>query len=77
MKTSKKTRKHTDKLFNTSFLRKISVIDNILALMEKYTNNLEEVVAERTSQVQEEKKKTEALLYSILPRCGNNILVVS
>lgn len=48
--------------------KKISVIDNILALMEKYTNNLEEVVAERTSQVQEEKKKTEALLYSILPR---------
>ncbi|KAL4224652.1 Retinal guanylyl cyclase 1 [Mactra antiquata] len=48
--------------------KKASVVDNVLAMMEKYTNDLEDIVAERTSQVQEEKKKTDALLYSILPR---------
>lgn len=36
--------------------------------MEKYANNLEVLVDERTDQLSEEKKKTEALLYEMLPR---------
>ncbi|KYQ56875.1 Guanylate cyclase 32E [Trachymyrmex zeteki] len=36
--------------------------------MEKYTNNLEALVNERTDQLTEEKKKTDALLYEMLPR---------
>ena len=40
----------------------------MIAMMEKYTNNLEEIVAERTQQLQEEKIKTDALLYRMLPR---------
>lgn len=36
--------------------------------MEKYANNLEQLVDERTDQLQEEKKKTEALLLEMLPR---------
>lgn len=36
--------------------------------MEKYANNLEALVDERTDQLQEEKKKTEALLLEMLPR---------
>lgn len=40
----------------------------MLAMMEKYANNLEEIVDERTDQLIEEKKKTDALLYEMLPR---------
>lgn len=40
----------------------------MLNLMEKYTNNLEEIVAERTSQLEEEKKRSEMLLLRMLPK---------
>ena len=40
----------------------------MLAIMEKYANNLEVVVAARTAELLEEKKKTEALLHRMLPR---------
>ena len=40
----------------------------MLELMEKYSYNLEGLVQERTHQLVEEKKKTEELLYRMLPR---------
>lgn len=40
----------------------------MIELMEKYASTLESQVAERTQQLMEEKKKTDALLYSMLPR---------
>lgn len=40
----------------------------MMAMMEKYANNLEALVDDRTDQLMEEKKKTEALLYEMLPR---------
>lgn len=43
-------------------------MDNMISLMEKYTDHLEEVVRERTEQLQEEKQKTDALLYRMLPK---------
>jgi guanylate cyclase, other len=39
----------------------------MLAIMEKYAYNLEGLVQERTTQLSEEKKKTETLLLRMLP----------
>ena len=47
--------------------RKPNIFDNMLAMMEKYASNLEGLVSERTQQLLEEKKKTEALLLRMLP----------
>ncbi len=43
-------------------------MDNMVNMLEKYANNLEEIVSQRTSELLEEKKKTDRLLYSMLPR---------
>ena len=42
-------------------------MDNMIQKMEKYANNLEEIVESRTSELVEEKKKTDLLLYRMLP----------
>jgi len=42
-------------------------MDNIMSMMEKYAYNLEEIVEERTQQLVEEKKRTDRLLYRMLP----------
>jgi len=42
-------------------------MDNMLQMMEKYANNLEELVEEKTQQQMEEKKKADMLLYSMMP----------
>ncbi|XP_035824916.1 guanylate cyclase 32E [Aplysia californica] len=47
---------------------KSNIIDNMLAMMEKYATNLEAVVAERTEQLRLEKRMTENLLLRMLPR---------
>jgi hypothetical protein len=47
--------------------RKKNIIDTMLLKIESYTNNLEELVKERTDQLEEERKRTETLLYSMLP----------
>ncbi len=43
-------------------------MDNMLKMMEKYADSLEELVQERTQELEEEKKKTDMLLYSMLPQ---------
>ncbi|XP_074600822.1 guanylate cyclase 32E-like [Brevipalpus obovatus] len=47
---------------------KNNILDNMLDMMERYTTNLEALVDERTDQLIQEKKKTEDLLYEMLPR---------
>lgn len=43
-------------------------MDDLLRRMEQYANNLESLVEEKTEQLSMEKRKTEELLYQVLPR---------
>ena len=45
-----------------------NIFDNMLAMMEKYANNLEALVEDRTQLLIEEKQITDTLLHEILPR---------
>lgn len=45
-----------------------NIMDQMMEMMEKYANNLEEIVNERTRLLCEEKKKTEDLLHRMLPQ---------
>ncbi|CAG2105133.1 unnamed protein product [Medioppia subpectinata] len=45
-----------------------TLTENLLARMEQYANELESIVECRTHELAEEKKRTEELLYQILPK---------
>ncbi|XP_049868984.1 guanylate cyclase 32E-like [Pectinophora gossypiella] len=47
---------------------KTNIFDNMLAMMEKYASNLETLVAARTEQLLQEKRRTDDLLNRMLPR---------
>ncbi|XP_072373720.1 atrial natriuretic peptide receptor 1-like [Scyliorhinus torazame] len=47
---------------------KVSPVDMMMTLMEKYSKHLETLVAERTQDLVHEKQKTDRLLYSMLPK---------
>lgn len=49
-------------------VRKPNILDNMMSIMEKYQTNLEELVADRTVQLLDEKRKTETLLLRMLPK---------
>ncbi|KAG5680913.1 hypothetical protein PVAND_010391 [Polypedilum vanderplanki] len=47
--------------------RKVNFVDTMFQMLEKYSNNLEELIKERTEQLDMERKKTEQLLNRMLP----------
>ncbi|RDD43673.1 Atrial natriuretic peptide receptor 1 [Trichoplax sp. H2] len=56
------------KLKSSSYGKDTDILDNVVALLEKYANHLEDLVEERTNELIEEKKKTDDLLYRMLPK---------
>ena len=49
-------------------------MDNMVGLLEKYATNLEELVQHRTAELVEEKKRTDSLLYQMLPKYVRRLL---
>nr|XP_020633304.1 retinal guanylyl cyclase 2-like [Pogona vitticeps] len=48
--------------------KKTNIIDSMLRTLEQYSSNLEELIRERTEELEMEKQKTEKLLTRMLPR---------
>ncbi|XP_070554875.1 speract receptor-like [Ptychodera flava] len=46
---------------------KPNILDNMIAIMERYSNQLEEIVDERTQELRHEKRRVEGLLHRMLP----------
>ncbi|CAD5125101.1 DgyrCDS13346 [Dimorphilus gyrociliatus] len=44
-----------------------NIMDVMIHKLETYTNNLEEIISNRTTELMEEKRKTDRLLYRMLP----------
>ncbi len=44
-----------------------NLIDHMVGMLEKYANNLEKIVEERTEQALEERKRADKLLEKMLP----------
>ena len=52
---------------NDYFFRKLDIVDAMLQKLEKYADNLEDLVDQRTAELEDEKLKTEKLLCRMLP----------
>ncbi|KAM6163722.1 retinal guanylyl cyclase 1 [Rhynchocyon petersi] len=47
--------------------RKMNIIDSMLRMLEQYSSNLEDLIRERTEELEVEKRKTDRLLTQMLP----------
>ncbi|KAL6039611.1 hypothetical protein STEG23_002418 [Scotinomys teguina] len=59
---------HTFDLFKSiNKGRKMNIIDSMLRMLEQYSSNLEDLIRERTEELEQEKQKTDRLLTQMLP----------
>ncbi|XP_067903081.1 retinal guanylyl cyclase 2-like [Heterodontus francisci] len=56
-----------DNFRNINKGRKTNIIDSMLRMLEQYSSNLEDLITERTEELEIEKQKTEKLLTQMLP----------
>uniref|UniRef100_A0A4W4F9X7 Guanylate cyclase n=1 Tax=Electrophorus electricus TaxID=8005 RepID=A0A4W4F9X7_ELEEL len=56
-----------DQFKNINKGKKTNIIDSMLRMLEQYSSNLEELIRERTEELEVEKQKTEKLLTQMLP----------
>ncbi|GFO41139.1 guanylate cyclase [Plakobranchus ocellatus] len=47
--------------------KRFNIMDNMLQMLESYSSNLEQLVTDRTEELEAEKRKTDTLLYQMLP----------
>uniref|UniRef100_A0A673A593 Guanylate cyclase n=1 Tax=Sphaeramia orbicularis TaxID=375764 RepID=A0A673A593_9TELE len=66
--TMRPTFEQVKKMIDKMNPHKVSPVDMMMNLMEKYSKHLEAIVAERTQDLLQEKQKTDRLLYSMLPK---------
>ncbi|XP_077462700.1 atrial natriuretic peptide receptor 2-like isoform X2 [Stigmatopora argus] len=66
--TTRPTFEQVKKMLDKMNPHKVSPVDMMMNLMEKYSKHLESIVAERTQDLLQEKQKTDLLLYSMLPK---------
>ncbi|XP_059425932.1 atrial natriuretic peptide receptor 2-like [Carassius carassius] len=66
--TMRPTFEQVKKILDKMNPHKVSPVDMMINLMEKYSKHLESIVAERTQDLLQEKQKTDRLLYSMLPK---------
>jgi len=50
-----------------AYCREFDIVESVLQKLEKYADNLEDIVEQRTAELFDEKQKTDALLYRMLP----------
>uniref|UniRef100_A0A673XAC1 Guanylate cyclase n=1 Tax=Salmo trutta TaxID=8032 RepID=A0A673XAC1_SALTR len=66
--TLRPTFEQVKKMLDKMNPHKVSPVDMMMNLMEKYSKHLEAIVAERTQDLLQEKQRTDCLLYSMLPK---------
>ena len=48
--------------------KKTNIIDSMLRMLEQYSSNLEDLIRERTEELEVERQKTDLLMGQMLPR---------
>ena len=53
--------------------REVDIMSSMINKLEKYANNLEDIVNQRTGELLVEKQKTDSLLFRMLPQYVINL----